>query len=349
MFSTLLRSTLAAIAISALTVSAAPGISLKVAGPESVNGVENLKVVATITNTGDQTLKILNDPRGPLSTMPADTFDITDSNGARPTFTGIKVKYSPEAAAAAGAFTVLAPGQSVHIEHNLSETYNFTTSGSGSYNFEASNLFHIVDGASKIVPLYADSEALTAKVSGNLAVARKTQSAGLNKRATFVGCSAARQTILNAAASAAQSYAASALSYLNSHTSTSTRYSTWFGTFTAARRSTVLSHFSLISGNNFASYTYDCTCTDSSYAYVYPSSFGVVYLCNAFWNAPVTGTDSRAGTLIHESSHFTRNGGTNDYTYGQSSCKSLAISNPGNAVFNADSHEYFAENNPALS
>jgi peptidyl-Lys metalloendopeptidase len=39
--------------------------------------------------------------------------------------------------------------------------------------------------------------------------------------------------------------------------------------------------------------------------------------------------------------------GTNDWTYGQSSCKSLARSNPSHAIDNADSHEYFAENSPA--
>lgn len=52
------------------------------------------------------------------------------------------------------------------------------------------------------------------------------------------------------------------------------------------------------------------------FSYVYPGTFGVVYLCNAFWNAPVAGTDSRGGTLIHESSHFTANGGTQDIVYG---------------------------------
>jgi peptidyl-Lys metalloendopeptidase len=72
-----------------------------------------------------------------------------------------------------------------------------------------------------------------------------------------------------------------------------------------------------------------------------------VYVCNAFWSAPVTGTDSKAGTLIHELSHFNVVAGTNDWTYGQSSCRSLAKSNPSRAVDNADSHEYFAENKPA--
>lgn len=89
--------------------------------------------------------------------------------------------------------------------------------------------------------------------------------------------------------------------YLTSHTSASTRYTTWFGTYTTARHNTVLDHFTKISGNTFSSYTYDCTCADSGvYAFVDPSDFGYVTLCGAFWNAPNTGTDSRGGTLIHE-------------------------------------------------
>ncbi|KAG8882653.1 hypothetical protein FRB99_004647, partial [Tulasnella sp. 403] len=108
-------------------------------------------------------------------------------------------------------------------------------------------------------------------------------------------------------------------------------------------------HFSLMN-NDPGNTTYDCTCTDSgTYAYVYPDSPGYIYLCGAFWSAPNTGTDSRAGTIVHESSHFTNNGGTDDYVYGQAGAKSLAQSNPDQAIFNADSHEYFAENNPAQS
>ena len=49
-----------------------------------------------------------------------------------------------------------------------------------------------------------------------------------------------------------------------------------------------------------------------------------------------TGTDSKAGTIVHEQSHFTVNGGTQDYVYGQSSAKSLASSDPSEAIFNAE-------------
>ena len=91
----------------------------------------------------------------------------------------------------------------------------------------------------------------------------------------------------------------------------------------------------------------DCSCHQSYYAYVYPTQPYRIYVCNAFWSAPTAGTDSKGGTLVHEMSHFNVVAGTDDHVYGQSGAKSLAISNPANALDNADNHEYFAENNPS--
>lgn len=95
-------------------------------GPKSVNTVANLKVVATVTNTGDKTLKLLNEPRSALSKLPAHTFFIVDQTGASPQFIGIKYKYVQNNAAAAKAFTVLTPGQSVNIEHDCELPTTFT-------------------------------------------------------------------------------------------------------------------------------------------------------------------------------------------------------------------------------
>jgi peptidyl-Lys metalloendopeptidase len=50
-----------------------------------------------------------------------------------------------------------------------------------------------------------------------------------------------------------------------------------------------------------------------------------------------------------EATSLALNGGTQDIEYGRSACKELAVSNPGKAIMNADSHEYFAENTPVLS
>lgn len=138
MFSSSVRSALFALAASAVVANAVPSLSLKVSGtlyissllqlatsliaclgPESVSTVENLKVTATLTNTGDETVKLLNDPLSPLSKLPAETFKITsEATGAKPTFTGARVKYVPEVAAANKGYTVLAPGQSIDVEHD---------------------------------------------------------------------------------------------------------------------------------------------------------------------------------------------------------------------------------------
>ncbi|KAI0639830.1 peptidyl-Lys metalloendopeptidase [Trametes polyzona] len=352
MFSSTVRAALVALAASAVAVSAERGLSLKVSGPEAVDGVDNLKVTTTIVNTGDETLKLLNDPRGPLHTLPANSFDITTDSGESPSFIGVKVKYVPGKAAQsnnADAFTVLAPGESVSITHDLSAAYNFTLPGEGKYTVEPSNLFHFVDPeTNEVREIRAETETHVAALKGKLAVTRPTPT--ITKRATYNGCSSSQQSSLASAAPAAQSYAANARSYLASHTAASPRYTTWFGSYTSSRHNTVLSHFTNLNGNDYSSYTYDCRCTEANtYAYVHPDDFGHVYLCGAFWSAPLTGTDSKAGTLVHESSHFTRNGGTDDVVYGQSAAKALAKSNPAQAVINADSHEYFAENNPALS
>ncbi|KAJ2933919.1 hypothetical protein H1R20_g3159, partial [Candolleomyces eurysporus] len=311
---------------SALSAAAAPSISLAVEGAEAITSADSFQVTTVITNTGDET-------------------------GSSAVFGGIKAKYVPSVAAAQGGFTVLAPGASVRVQHDLGQAYNFTSTGVDNYEIEPRNNFYLVNDKGEVSTIRARvASAHSARVSGKLVSSKLIPTPTLSKRATYVGCSAARQTLLASAAAAAQSYAANSYSYISSTTSARPRYTTWFGAYTSTRRNTVLSHFNAINGNTFSSYTYDCTCTESgTYAYVYPNTFGRVYLCGAFWSAPLTGTDSKAGTLIHESSHFTANGGTDDHVYGQTGAKNLAISNPNNAVMNADNHEYFAENTPALS
>ncbi len=164
----------------------------------------------------------------------------------------------------------------------------------------------------------------------------------------YVSCSTSRQSSLVTALSNAQSISLKSKNWLATAVpSTDAAYKTWFGAYTSSRYSTVQTHYNNIY-NAFVNqtFTFYCDCTDSSYAYVYANQPYKVHLCNAFWSAPALGTDSKAGTLVHETSHFTVVAGTQDYAYGQTACKSLAISNPTRAVANADSHEYFAESRP---
>jgi len=164
---------------------------------------------------------------------------------------------------------------------------------------------------------------------------------------SFTKCTATQQISLLTARTESSNYATNSLAYLNAGTH-GPRYTTWFGTYDLNRYNTVKTHFAAISNAmDTKPITFNCGCKKRNvYAYVYANQPYTIYLCGVFWQAPMTGTDSKAGTLIHEMSHFTVVASTDDWAYGQSAAKSLAISDPSKAIDNADSHEYFAENTP---
>jgi peptidyl-Lys metalloendopeptidase len=158
-----------------------------------------------------------------------------------------------------------------------------------------------------------------------------------------------QQNLLVSARNQAKTYANESSNYLNRNNSGTPRYLEWFGAYTSSRYNTVKNNFSAIAdAMNNAGITFDCKCKQKYYAYVYSNQPYNIYLCQAFWSAPLSGTDSKAGTLIHEMSHFDVVAATNDVVYGQAGARQLADSNPDDAITNADSHEYFAENTPPL-
>jgi peptidyl-Lys metalloendopeptidase len=207
----------------------------------------------------------------------------------------------------------------------------------GATKVETNSVNFYLEGRQKVTPthqLTADGIVSTAALAAGGSV-------------SFTGrCSNSEQSSILAGLSAARSMAANAKSYMQFSNPTA-RYNTWFGSYDSSRWSTVTNNFSNIdSALNNEPLTFDCKCSKSYFAYVYPTQPYKVYLCNAFWSAPTSGTDSKGGTIIHELSHFNIVAGTDDIVYGQSGAKSLAISNPAQAIQNADSHEYFAENTP---
>jgi peptidyl-Lys metalloendopeptidase len=89
---------------------------------------------------------------------------------------------------------------------------------------------------------------------------------------------------------------------------------------------------------------------EDCYGYVYPTKEDKLYLGDLFATAPATGTDSKAGTLIHEVSHYQSTGRTRDVkmadgttAYGHDNCEQLAKDDPDKAKTNADSFEFFVE------
>jgi peptidyl-Lys metalloendopeptidase len=299
----------------------------------------------TFTNSSEFSVKVLKWYL-PIDGMEAPLFTIT-RDGEPVTYLGILVKRS---APTENDYITLQAGEILTLDVALSPYYDISVSGNYSiiYDVASDDLYNgVVENAGRLTSnlLNLFAEGRTPPKPDEVTIAAVT---GANS--FTASCNASMQTNLINARNAASNYANDAYTVFNNGW-LGPRYTTWFGTYEPARYNTVSSHFtSILNAVDTANpMTFDCSCTDpDTYAYVSPSAPYEIYLCGAFWSAPLIGTDSKAGVMIHEVSHFSIVASTNDYVYGQTGSKNLAISNPSNAIYNADSHEYFAENTPPL-
>lgn len=327
------------------------GVSVSITPVKSVlQSHDDVLVNVKMTNNSGADQLVLKSGT-PFASTPDALFEVV-RDGVAVDYVG---RVTKRVAPTASDYFVLKAGKSYSQTVELSALYDMSATGNYSirYNFASEHTFGsassqgfaAASGAGELtsgnVSMWINGHA-NAKVSP-----APTLSATLAASLSYSGCSASRQSLISSAFSGAKSYASGALSYLNAGTK-GARYTTWFGVYDSTRYSTVKSHYNnILNAYNSQPFVIDCSCTDSgTYAYVYPNQPYKIYVCGAFWSAPATGTDSKAGTLVHETSHFTVLGGTADNAYGQTAAKSLAKSSPAKAIMNADSHEYFAENNP---
>lgn len=235
-------------------------------------------------------------------------------------------------------YILLAPSETRSVVVDLSQAYDF--SSLGSYEIQLNERHR------------GRSLAQTSKATVMLTIDRPRPV--FKQTPTYSSCTASEQSQISSALDAAETIAKVARDDLESTPSTArgsaARYAEWFGSYTSSRWTQVQANFNAI---YFATanqtLNFDCTCSEPYFAYVYPTQPYDIYLCNAFWTAPQTGTDSKAGTIVHELSHFVVVADTDDHVYGQAGARNLADTNPTQAIQNADSHEYFAENTPFLS
>ncbi len=136
-------------------------------------------------------------------------------------------------------------------------------------------------------------------------------------------------------------------------------YRTWFGNWDNARAKFVRNTIKALKNHILTSnITYVCesygvrSCDGSTYAFVYPSDSSTIYLCDPYFDLPqlsdatfleVFNSGTRAGTIIHEMSHYDDVGGTLDNCYNRDVCADYARTSPSRATHNADSFQYFAE------
>ncbi|WP_229425209.1 M35 family metallo-endopeptidase [Massilia sp. Se16.2.3] len=181
-------------------------------------------------------------------------------------------------------------------------------------------------------------------------VASMAVDAPTGKGLSYAQCSNAQQETIAQAMSAGTAMTNDALAYFGKAEVPGKRYVNWFGALDGTRQALVAKHFTAIKDAfDTKPVKVDCGCDEDYFAYVYPARPYTIYVCKAFWSAALTGTDSKGGTLLHEMSHFDAVAGTDDHVYGQSGAAEMARTAPERAVNNADSHEYFGENNPPLN
>ncbi|NVJ68002.1 MAG: peptidase M35 [Gammaproteobacteria bacterium] len=309
------------------------------------------------------TLKITNQGKGPQKVLKWYT-NLDEQHIFSVSRDGQKVAYQgphyKRPAPVDKDFIKLAPGQSLEKTFELSSLYDMSETGNYSvtYDVHSFHLFGNKGQAKKaerkgVETLESNTVSFfmqgMPKRGGNGGGGGKPDKGGdsCSGSTCFTGrCDNTQKNQILSALDSADAMANDSVAYLNGNIGT--RYESWFGTPTNSRVNKAKSNFAAINDaiDNEA-LTFDCSCKQSYFAYVYPNQPYKIYLCRAFWQARETGTDSRAGTIIHELSHFNVVAGTDDVVYGQSGARSLADSNPDQALNNADSHEYFAENTPS--
>lgn len=316
------------------------------------NGNFGGQVEVTVTNNSRHTARV---PKWQLPSNIAESklFNIS-RDGVAVAYNGPMIKRGlPDAA----DFAILRAGETLRSVVDLSQAYDFSRSGQYVVNLDSPLQFASLSDGKLLrhdngLPLVAKSAPLSLWVNGKGEVSAKGKPGGGGSvvgGVSYKSCDATQIDTIGSAIAAARGYSENAKSYLGAGT-VGPRYTTWFGAYTSQRYGTASQHFVAIDAamdQSNGAITVNCGCNQKYYAYVYPNQPYEIYVCRAFWSASLTGTDSKAGTLIHEMSHFDAVAGTDDHVYGQAGAKSLAISNPTNALDNADSHEYFAENTPA--
>ncbi len=319
-----------------------------VAEKASLGQSDNVAVRLTLTNTSSQPQMILKWHTA-FAEVEESLFEVT-RDGVKVPYLGAHYK---RGAPKASDYYLLKPGASHTVRVELSDMYDMSITGAYtiSYSAKSANLF----GTNEKVVGEITSAAAQVWIDGALPRGSESQmSKAIDPPSTMAGpltfnkCTTSQQADIRTAMSTATGMATNANSYMAG--TLGARYTKWFGASDAGRITKVKANMAAIKDAfDNKPVTVDCGCKKTYYAYVYPNQPYKIFVCKAFWTAPMAGTDSKGGTLVHEMSHFTAVAGTDDWVYGQSGAASLAISDPAKAVDNADSHEYFSENTPALN
>ncbi|MGY3856960.1 M35 family metallo-endopeptidase [Aeromonas intestinalis] len=310
---------------------------------------EDVRVNLTLTNTGDKPVRLL---KWQLPGSDDAPLFVVERDGQRVGYEGALIK---RAAPTDKDYQLLKAGQSLTLQAEISGLYDMSVQGQYHIRYQLPTLAQGSGVAKAKQAQGSESNTVSLWVEGvsderlQARVAPLAEPQAVTASVSFTGrCTNTQKSNILTALDAASSITNNSNSYLAVDKPSGQRYRSWFGAYDASRWNQAEANFSKIKDAiDNKPLTFDCGCQQSYFAYVYPDQPYKVYLCKSFWTAPVNGTDSRAGTIVHELSHFTAVAGTDDLGYGQGNARNLASTDPQKALNNADNHEYFAENTPS--
>ena len=300
---------------------------------QSNQGNNPLMITFNMRNNSEETIKIFK------SSIPFDgeigknVFDIRDENHPL-TYTGRVIERMHEVNEE--NFLYLDSGESYETTVNLATLYNFTQQNR-EYDITFNSSVYVAYENQEKEHLALHSNSLDIEASVNRVVTRKRE------QTYESSCNQEQQNLLNQALNYAENIAVNSANILHTSNANNTEFREWFGSGDYNTVTTNFDNISSVLSKNIVNF--DCGCESSYIAYVYPSRPYNIHLCSGFWRADMQGTDSKAGTIIHEVSHFNVVANTSDHAYGQSEARGLAQNTPAHATSNADNHEYFAEPN----
>ena len=298
---------------------------------------QDIFIDTTFINTTQATISLLKWQIPTSGILHENLFDIKNSLQETVKYRGkIYKRLAPQA----NDFLVLKAGDKVSIRTNLSLSYALTKSGFYTINYKHQK--HSVSKPSHLSFTLLEDRPQKSRLQGV-------------QKAAVKGCSSRQESRLEDVlleASKTVNLSSSLLSTIKEENRPyAKRYTQWFGGYDSERYTNVVSNFQTfqtVLENKEISF--NCDCNESAIAYVFPDAAYKIHLCTSFWDLDLNGTDSQAGTIIHELSHFKITAHTDDHVYGKLRARQLATETPDTAINNADNYEYFAENsNPYFS
>uniref|UniRef100_A0A0W0FLS9 Methionine aminopeptidase n=1 Tax=Moniliophthora roreri TaxID=221103 RepID=A0A0W0FLS9_MONRR len=274
------------------------GLSVKVTGPSSsVGSIEDLKFTAEVTNTGAEAVKVLK-YNTILDNLPTRSFTVKKDGEVVP-FTGIKLTVSLENNEE--AFTTIESGQTVTVEHEVADLFDFATAGAGTFSFEPRTDLKVAgveeeaanpDALSKVT---LASQPIEVTVTGEISANKELRK---NEKRAVVSCSnTSQRSFIDSSYTEAKALARTAASYVTSRGASDSLFQAYYKTNSASSIANVFNAVASESGSRPLS----CSdpygvCTGGVIAYTVISTTNI-YFCSIFYNE-VTTSRLCSGTTV---------------------------------------------------